>query len=190
MTSRRLFLASFPNLALRAELQRFFRHHERLAASTAHRIRWVAPEHWHLTWLFMGNVLSQSLPDIEQRLQTALQNFSPVHAALASPQAWPNARKSRTLVWPVEPSLEIAAMAQTLRQTLPEFRAEQAFKPHVTIARLKEPQGIRPGAFALPPDVAEPPGRWRIEEIALVQSTLTPEGPIYETLRVFRSFPG
>jgi 2'-5' RNA ligase len=56
---------------------------------------------------------------------------------------------------------------------------ERPYTPHLTLGRIRG----RPASLDLPPGV-EGPG-FRAERVELMESTLTPEGAVYKTLKAF-----
>lgn len=71
---------------------------------------------------------------------------------------------------------ELASLHRNLVQALKDrkvaFNDQHTYKPHVTLAR----------DASLPPDLAFDPVHWHATEVALVQSTTTAEGSIYQVL--------
>ena len=88
------------------------------------------------------------------------------------------------MVWcDVTDAGESAALARQVDDLLEPLgfpRERRPFRPHVTLARVKEfhPSLLRQVA-CMP---REPLGRFRVESIKLKKSTLTPRGAIYEDL--------
>lgn len=183
MKPLRLFLASVPDQgALRDRLAAFYAERHRIEAVTPRRIKWVEPENWHLTWLFLGDVDPDALPDIQGRVKGALAGKAPVQTRLLGPVFRPNARKPSTLVCDIEKTPELDAIARALREALPEYPSDRAFKPHLTLGRIKDSRNNSGGELALPDHLPELQTDWRIDGVQLIQSHLTPQGPDYKTL--------
>ncbi len=61
---------------------------------------------------------------------------------------------------------------------------DHEFTPHVTIARMRDARGkerVQDVVRGCEPDV----GRFEVTELRLTESTLTPDGPVYETVEAF-----
>ena len=64
-----------------------------------------------------------------------------------------------------------------------KFKQEDDFTPHATIARVKQPVN-RTDLIEKITNIGDPDlGRFSVSSIYLKKSTLTPRGPIYETLK-------
>jgi 2'-5' RNA ligase len=177
---RRLFIASPLSAPLRESLLTLYEQRELIAAQIPRRIRWVPPEQWHLTWLFLGDVDVGSIPEIRERLAVALSNFQPVHATLEGLTLWPNVRRANVLICRLKHEPSLASLSDIIRKALPEFKADKPFAPHITLARLKE---ARPGAQGtFHPEVFQTTAEGMLDSVVLYQSTLTAEGAIHQPL--------
>ncbi|MDG4552693.1 MAG: RNA 2',3'-cyclic phosphodiesterase [Candidatus Competibacter sp.] len=167
---RRLFLALWPGDAERRQLA------ER-AAAVAGRRR-VRDANLHLTLVFLGATDAARLAAYEAAL-TDLAVPS-LELSLDRYGYWPRPR----ILWlgsshtPPELYELVAELHRRLRGSgfAPERRAFQA---HITLARKF------PGPAPIHPLIM--PIRWRVEDVALVESQESPEGSRY---RVLRRWPG
>lgn len=167
---RRLFLALWPEDAERRQIAE-------LAASIAGQRR-VRDAHLHLTLVFLGATDSARLAAYEAAL--ADMQAPTLDLTLDRYGYWPQPR----ILWlgSSRASPELVDLVADLRQRLrgcgftPERRAFQA---HVTLARK------HPGPAPMQPPAT--PVRWRIGEIALVESLREEDGSCY---RVLRRWPG
>ncbi len=154
-------------------------------------VRWVPAENVHLTLKFLGEVDEARIPKIEEALASVAARARPFPLSLAGCGCFPNVRAPR-VVWLglAEGAGEAQALAGAVEDALrpvgfaPERRP---FKPHLTIGRVKDP---REGAAAASSkvdalaDYAAAPAR--AEAVALVKSTLTAEGSVYEEIGRWR----
>jgi len=113
---------------------------------------------------------------------------------LGSAGAFPNVRRPQTLWIGFSGSIEpLATLAGQVEDELgplgfpPEGRA---FRPHLTIGRVRSGKGLSELAGRLQQVAGDPrqPGwdlEWRVDELHLVQSVLRPSGPEYTTLERF-----
>jgi 2'-5' RNA ligase len=143
------------------------------------RMKWVDPTHWHLTWLFLGQVSSEQAPDIEVRLGHILQSVISTDCLVKKTAFWPTERKASLLIADVQATPELTGLAKRIRHTLHEFPDKKPFVPHITLARLKERTNVPPDLIHLEPRT------WSVSSIVLYKSTLTPAGPIYEPLQTY-----
>lgn len=145
-----------------------------------HGVRWVVPGQLHLTLRFLGSVeagLAAALCDAMPRLAGA-------HAAVAAQVAgcllWPSAKAPRVLVLRLQSQggLErLAARIEELVVGLGLARESRRFRAHVTLARIAH------GCAPVQPLLESPAIALTIDAVALVRSTLRPEGALHEVLR-------
>ncbi|HEY9688136.1 MAG TPA: RNA 2',3'-cyclic phosphodiesterase [Coleofasciculaceae cyanobacterium] len=176
---RRLFIASPLAGPLRENLLAVYERRELITAQIPRRIRWVPPEQWHLTWLFLGDVDAGMIPEVQERLASALSNFQPVHAELDDLTLWPNARRANVLICRLKHEPSLASLSEMIRMALPEFKADKPFAPHITLARLKE---ARPGVQTRFHPEGFQATEGMLDSVVLYQSTLTAEGAIHQPL--------
>ncbi len=150
--------------------------------SSSRNIRWVKPDQFHLTLVFMGDMNEQFLPDIAEIMEEAGFRFSPVSITTGGPGHFPPGKSPRVLFESLESGGgEIGKIRKFLSGRISEFQSleKRKFHPHITMARIKPgrdvPSGYHPG-MTLPPlsDV--------LTEIVLYESLLKPEGAVYYDL--------
>ena len=111
------------------------------------RASWSRPENTHLTLKFFGNVPVDNLPQISAAAERAVKDFSPIQIEVAKTGVFPNANRARVLWIGVnDPSRDLAKLQRTLEEQceLEGFpKEDRAFKPHLTIARIRTPEGAR-----------------------------------------------
>jgi 2'-5' RNA ligase len=164
--SLRLFFALWPDEATRSALAGL------LPPGQSGAGRPTAPENLHLTMAFLGMQPAEVLPALEQVLQAIA--FPALRLQLDRYGYFQRAR----IAWlgmkqPPPALLQLQReLSATLRQCGIGHDRESAFRPHVTLAR------NAPAA----PRGREPEIVWQAPQLALVQSTTTPSGPIYQVL--------
>lgn len=131
-------------------------------------VRFVRPETWHITLRFLGDAHPD---DVIAALDDAT-----LPAARASLGPGVDVLDGRMVVVPVTGVDALAAEVVVRTRTLGSDPPRSRFTGHVTLARV---QANAPMPRALGALVS---ATFDIEEIALVQSRLEPDGPRYETL--------
>jgi 2'-5' RNA ligase len=149
-------------------------------AQTGGRLAIVDPANLHITLKFLGEVDPAQIEPIIEALRSV--RAVPFDLTVGHPVCNPP-RRPRVIWCDVADGGESAALARQVDDLLLPFgfaRETRPFRPHVTLARVKEfhPSQCRE-VECLP---REPLGRCRVEEIRLKKSTLTPRGSIYEDL--------
>jgi len=180
----RLFIAADLPDAVRAAISE---QQKRIAAAVGRggsSLRWVKPEHAHLTLVFLGNVEDARAPAVVDALGRDVE-AAPFEAVFQDAGVFPPRGAPRVLWIGVEAGArELIALQRTLASRVTALGLpleERAFHPHLTLARWRE---SRPADRSRALDAA-PRGvvaRARIEGATLYQSRLSPSGPAYTPL--------
>lgn len=177
---KRLFLAlplqkeEFPRLDLYLESYKKDPHFQ--------KAKWVEPENFHITLLFLGNVSELYLPELRQLVRGLSAKIAPFTLHFDQIQFFP--RKFPHMIWAsFHRSLEFEELTGELKKYLEVYIQNQEKKeqiPHATLARLKAPLDPRKFSFRpyRMPDLL-------VKECQLFESTLTPDGPHYTLIETF-----
>lgn len=188
MTRVRLFWALELPEAHRRRLARIV-----TAPGNEPRVQWVGRDKLHVTLKFLGDVDQNLVSRVADSGRSASRGLGTFSLTLTEAGAFPGGGAPRVLWWGLGGDLErLTDLAQRLDEAMVGLgiaREERAFRPHVTLGRVRPPRGRR-GAPRTPITSTW----WRewvgarrvdegpiaVQEILLLQSTLTPAGPIYE----------
>lgn len=134
---------------------------------------------FHLTLIFFGEITESKADEIKSKLENLEFREFPVR--FSNLGVFPNENFARVLWLGVDNSDEIMKLKEQVDSIL--GWKDKRFHPHLTLGRIKNIEDK--GRFiSLLKGKMEP-----IETVAtgieLIKSTLTPEGPIYETLATF-----
>jgi 2'-5' RNA ligase len=137
---RRLFVGVFPS----AEEVRGWREALRALFPAPPGFRPVPEGYWHITLWFLGDVPEGRLSDLERILGRAAALVAPFRSNLSGCILFPDERRPRVVALGV-PDLEgeWAALAGSLRKPLKAggfALEERPFHPHLTLARLTDPE--------------------------------------------------
>jgi len=163
-------------------------------------LRFVDPEQTHVTLKFLGEIgegddtdtddTTPALDDViaagERAVETA--GVGPFECAVRGFGAFPSLDYI-SVVWAgIEAgSAELTALHEALEAETTALGVDpedHAFTPHVTLARVNDGRGkelVREAVRKCDPDI----GRFEAENVRLVKSTLTSDGPEYETVASF-----
>jgi 2'-5' RNA ligase len=141
----------------------------------------------HFTLLFLGEVSDDMSQKVKAQLNTI--EFSPFDIAFESVGAFPKPRFPRVVWVGVDKTggKNLVELAKIVEERLSPlgFRADKAFKPHVTIFRIKNKIGDITDELSKHSGTKF--GTQKVSEIKFKQSVLTPTGPIYSDLEVIRA---
>lgn len=155
-------------------------------------IKWVAPDHYHLTLAFLGDVQNTDLETIGRATEDVTVGFDPLELRVEGLGAFPSSMRLQTL-WVGLTGPGIAGL-EALREAVAEattragYPPDGRFTPHVTLARFRSRPGR--GRAAKAPDVTGvlereagwSGGSFEVREVVLFRSILRPEGPQYTPL--------
>lgn len=169
----RLFAALVPPEDALEHLEEFLE--PRRASGT---FRWSAVEQWHVTLAFYPDVAEHRVEDLVTGLEAAAGRRRAVAATVTGGGAFPHAAAAK-VVWAgleTDDDAELARLATGCRGAAAPAGARvdgQAFRPHVTLARIGAPQEVTRWVRLL--DAYRGP-TWTADTVTLVASHLG-EGP-------------
>jgi len=131
--------------AVRARLQQHItRLREAVPDVTA---SWTRVENIHLTLKFFGNVAVDQIPMISEAASRAVKDFDSFQIEIGGTGVFPKPSRAQVLwIGVSDPSGKLLALQRRLES---EFAKEgfpkenRAYKPHLTIARIRRPDGAR-----------------------------------------------
>jgi len=140
-------------------------------------LRMVAEDNLHINLKFLGEVDESRMGGIKNALDSA-KGFGSFGVELTGIGAFPNASFIR-VVWIGVKSDKVVALAKLIDGELVRvgFNKETSYTPHVTLARV--PRKV-PGIVSLLSE--ENFGMQKVEEVHLMKSELSPEGPKYDKI--------
>jgi 2'-5' RNA ligase len=113
------------------------------------RLTWVSRERLHFTVRFIGSVDASTVPAIVDALAAPLPR-APFDAIVQGLGVFPDRRPPR-VIWAGLRSgtAEMAALARAVNQRIDRLVGgdPEELRPHLTLARVKEPHGLRPAAL-------------------------------------------
>lgn len=146
------------------------------------RLRWIAPEHWHLTLVFLGEVAPERLPALELGFERAAAAHPPLELSLDGWGTFPRQGRQASVLWAGVGghTRALTVLVEDLRAAAGEAGVETSarpYVPHITIARSRPPRDLEATVASLgnPPQLG-----WRATRIALVES-LPGQGTRYRT---------
>jgi 2'-5' RNA ligase len=139
---------------------------------------------FHLTLKFLGEVEESKLDVLKSALEKV--SFKKFEARLSGIGAFPSKSNVRVVWAGLEPKDKICAIQEQVdKVTIPlGFVMDKEFHPHLTLARIKFIENRKEFEGMLD-NLNVPEGSFEIDSFKLIKSTLTPQGSVYEVLKVF-----
>jgi 2'-5' RNA ligase len=148
--------------------------------------RWIPPERWHLTLLFLGLVAGSDVPGLRAALGAVVVGTAPFALRIAGAGRFGVGRRPQVFWAGLEGDVgALAELAGRLRSAVRPLGLaveDRPFRAHLTVGRWR--RGV-PADPDLPVRLAgyRGPG-WPVTEVALLESHLGPR-PRYETVAAF-----
>lgn len=172
----RVFIA----IDLPAEIRQRIGDCQKVLATSESRLSLVNPEMAHITLKFIGEVMPMMAERISNELDRVL--FAPFEMTVEGISG-DNRHRPRVIWANVSDEGACARLARKVEEQLFRLgieRERRPFTPHVTLARVKR---FHPSLLKAVEEISQTRlGSARVEGIALKQSTLRPEGAVYQDL--------
>jgi RNA 2',3'-cyclic 3'-phosphodiesterase len=157
-------------------------------AFLSENMRWVDSNHFHITLFFLGETLDEQIPSIISKIEQSVTGISSFDLVLKGFGVFPAAMNPNVLWLGIEKNEELLKLKSSIDKVLEPFgfKAEKRkFTPHLTIARVKEVENknLINDSLINFKDVLI--GQVRIDKLVFFESSLTPNGPVYNKLSEF-----
>jgi 2'-5' RNA ligase len=146
---------------------------------------WSRVENIHLTLKFFGNVEVKRIEMISEAAERAVKEFSTFQIAVGGTGVFPRASRPQVFwVGVVDQTGRLSALQEKFEKECAAEgfpKEDRAYKPHLTIARLRKPDGGRQLAEAHLQMKFEPV-EINVRELVIFRSELSPKGSKYTPL--------
>jgi 2'-5' RNA ligase len=149
-------------------------------------IKWVEPENVHLTLHFLGDTPEEKIKEIDQTLQPIVADFPTLDFQLSdSINAFPNLNLPQVIFLEMKELNDgkTLKMQKQIGEALEDIGFtidKRPFRLHLTLGRVKFKTEIDITNFQIHNS------EFRIKEIDLMASQLTPSGPIYSVVTNYK----
>ena len=153
--------------------------------SQIRKASWTKPGNFHLTLKFLGDVRPEAINDISEAIQCVTDTHSPFSITFGGIGAFPNLARPRVIWMGIKQGAStVSRLAKAVNLELAHlgFSTDNRFHPHLTLARLRTAMNLEPLKNILRKYDTIDGGSMRVNEIALMQSQLHPNGAIYTPL--------
>ena len=166
---------------------------ERLRKTIKGDIRWVRPEGIHLTLKFFGYVYQSDVANISLVVKNNVAGMKALTLNVRNLGAFPTVTRPRVLWLGIDGDTEeLINLQEKMDTDFQEYgfkKEERPFRPHLTLARVKEPKALAGLAEAVKKNEDYVAGSFTVNGLTLFKSDLRPTGAIYTKLSDF-PFPG
>jgi 2'-5' RNA ligase len=158
-------------------------HVKRLRSEFPHvRASWERPEKLHITLKFLGEIELQQVEGLSRAAERAVAGVEPFELTITEPGTFPPHGPPRVLWLDIkDASGQLAGLQRSLEDACAAAgfsRESRPFKPHLTVARLRSPQGARELAAAHR-EASFEPQTFTVSELVVMRSELGPGGSSY-----------
>ena len=152
-------------------------------------ISWVRPQGIHLTLKFFGDIDREDIGTISGIAAGRAAAAPALTLDIQGLGVFPNARRPRVLWIGVGgETAKLIGLQQSIDAELEACgfkKEERPFRAHLTLARIKSPQGLAGIDRMLAEKGTESAGSFEAKGLTLFKSDLTPQGAIYTVLADF-----
>ncbi len=152
-------------------------------------VRWTRPEGIHLTLKFFGYVHGESFVNISRAVSESVKDVKPFTLEIGQIGTFPGPTRPR-VIWigifgESDKLIELQLNLDRKLEQIGFLPEERAFKPHLTLGRVKVPGSAVGFSKVLDESRSYKAGSFRAEALTLFRSDLRPEGAIYTRLEQF-----
>jgi len=147
--------------------------------------KWVLPENMHLTLKFLGDIGTDSIPNIRDVMEEAVLYTTPFKLGVSGVGVFPNMRRIQ-IIWAgvtgeLSPLNELQKNLDTGLKNLGFAPESRPFTAHLTLARMRDEAspGERETAGKIISTVQIKAPEFQVKAINLIKSELKREGPVY-----------
>jgi 2'-5' RNA ligase len=181
----RAFVAIEINKEIKNKLSEFLTQLRKIDAD----VKWVACENIHLTLKFLGYIGENILPALNKIINDAVSCLRPFDINIENVGAFPSLKKPRVIfVCAQDKGSNLLKIYEKLDKGMEELgimRDAKKYVGHITLGRVKSRKNIPALVNALNSGTGYFFGQEKVNYISLMQSKLTPNGPIYTRLKNF-----
>ena len=183
MSQIRAFLAIDLDEDLKPKINKIIKEFKGIDA----KIKYVELANLHLTLKFFGEIDTEGLDLLEQKITNTLSQFKPFTVKLKGCGAFPNKNHIKVIWIGIDEDDLIKQLHDRLDKEFVKlgFDKDKKFSTHLTIGRMKSPKNKNQIRNIIEEYEDFEIGEMEVSQISLKKSTLKPSGPVYEDLKIF-----
>jgi RNA 2',3'-cyclic 3'-phosphodiesterase len=149
-------------------------------------VKWTRPDLIHLTLVFLGEVPTEALADLEKSVREAVTGHAAITLRATGAGRFPPKGLPRVIWIGLEEATgRLLALQKALADATAAFaeKAEdRAYQAHLTLGRVRGPKGTRDLEGILDSMSGQTGPTFEAREVTIFKSTLGPQGPTYTAL--------
>jgi len=159
---------------------------QELLRGTGGTVRWLRTDLIHLTLVFLGEVAVEELPALGSAVEQAVAGFRPFALCAGGAGQFPPSGRPRVIWIGIdEPTGSLLRLQEAVADATAPFAEKvenRAYRPHLTLGRVRGGRDLHRLSASVA-DLADSRGpEFDADEIVVMQSTLSPQGPTYSPL--------
>lgn len=154
---------------------------------TGANIKYVPSQNMHFTLKFFGNIDENMVEEISEAVEKVVKNYSSFDLSIGGCGSFPNQNTIKVLWIGIDRNSTIADLQKDLDREFKKlgFKKERNYISHLTIGRPRNGKNKNQIKDTINSLKDLKIGTMTVSKISLKKSTLTPQGPIYEDIKVF-----
>ncbi len=150
-------------------------------------VKWVMPDNYHVTVVFLGNHSEDKIPQIQEILQQVCSDSVPFELKVDDIGAFSNEQDARVIWLGVQFKRVFGELKAKLDEAFKEKDLlppvdRREFSPHLTLGRLRNPRSVKD---MISPLKRKGFGKIKVTEVVLYESKMQGVLPVY--IPLFRS---
>ncbi|MCP4270139.1 MAG: RNA 2',3'-cyclic phosphodiesterase [Candidatus Brocadiaceae bacterium] len=182
-------IRAFIAIEIDSEIKNRLSEHIDKLKRTGADVKWVLPGNIHLTLKFLGHIEEDTLPGLNKIVSDAASSLKSFNISIGNISAFPSRKRPRIVYACVEDKENILLkLHENLNNGVEKLGIKKESKKyigHITLGRIKTQKNIFKLTTALKSESECFFGHEKISYLSLMQSQLTPKGPIYTKLNNF-----
>ena len=152
------------------------------------KIKYVELVNLHLTLKFFGDIDTEGLELLTKAIDNVVSDFKPFNIKIKGCGSFPNKNHIKVIWVGIEDENILKDLHDKLDKEFARlgFDKDKKFSTHLTIGRMKSAKNKDEVKATIEEFSDIEIGEMEVKSISLKKSTLTPSGPIYEDLEVFK----
>ena len=160
---------------------------------TFENIRLVNTKLLHCTLMFLGDINKKQIEDVKSIIADIAPSYNTIKCTLKSIGVFPNPAYIKVIWTGIQDNNQLVGIQKSLEAALKEKRIyrppnnrAQKFTPHITIARVRNPDNKGSILEQIEKNITFETPVFEINEIKLKESILLPGGPEYHDIAAYK----